>query len=212
MIRINLLPQPRRVERQEGSQLWMVAILVLLLAEIAGFFVWHGQLAEELELRQRTNRELQAQIDQSKRTVANHGEVLKKLDELRSREAAIQQLQAARTGPTGVLLELARMLTPGRGPSVSPEKLSQVRRENPLSMHNVGWDPRRLWLTSYVEKNRSVKLDGSARNGEDVSELARRMNLSDYFTDVKLLPGQKSKDKATGLSLVDFQLEAKVQY
>lgn len=212
MIRINLLPQPRRVERQEGSQLWMVVILVLLLAEIAGFFVWHGQLAEELELRQRTNRELQAQIDQSKRTVANHGEVLKKLEELRSREAAIQQLQAARTGPTAVLLELARMLTPGRGPSVSPEKLSQVRRENPLSMHNTGWDPRRLWLNSYVEKNRSVKLDGSARNGEDVSELARRMNLSDYFTDVKLLPGQKSKDKATGLQLVDFQLEAKVQY
>lgn len=212
MIRINLLPQPRRVERQEGSQLWMTVILVLLLAEVAGFFVWHGQLSEELELRQRTNRELQAQIDQSKRTVANHGEVLKKLEELRSREAAIQQLQAARTGPTAVLLELARMLTPGRGPSVSPEKLSQIRRENPLSMHNPGWDPRRLWLTSYVEKNRSVKLDGSARNGEDVSELARRMNLSDYFSDVKLLPGQKSKDKKTGLQLVDFQLEAKVQY
>src|SRR5690606_32369397 len=102
MIRINLLPQPRRVERQEGSQLWMTVILVLLLAEVAGFFVWHGQLSEELELRQRTNRELQAQIDQSKRTVANHGEVLKKLEELRSREAAIQQLQAARTGPTAV--------------------------------------------------------------------------------------------------------------
>jgi type IV pilus assembly protein PilN len=212
MIRINLLPQPRRVERQEGSQLWMVAILVLLLVEVAGFFVWHGQLAEELDDRQNQNRVLQAQIDQSNRTVANHGEVLKKLEELRSRELAIQQLQAARTGPTAVLLELARMLTPGRGPSVSPEKLNQVRSENPLSMHNAGWDPRRLWLTSYVEKNRSVKLDGSARNGEDVSELARRMNLSDYFTDVKLLPGQKSRDKATGLSLVDFQLEAKVQY
>ena len=212
MIRINLLPQPRRVERQEGSQLWMVVILVLLLAEVAGFFVWHGQLAAELEERQNANRVLQAQIDQSKRTVANHDEVLRKLEELRSRETAIQQLQAARTGPTAVLLELARMLTPGRGPSISPEKLSQVRRENPLSMHNAGWDPRRLWLTSYVEKNRSVKLDGSARNGEDVSELARRMNLSDYFTDVKLLPGQKSKDKATGLQLVDFQLEAKVQY
>ena len=57
-----------------------------------------------------------------------------------------------------------------------------------------------------------MRLDGSARNGEDVSELARRMNISDYFTEVKLLPGQKSKDKATGLQLVDFQLEAKVQY
>lgn len=212
MIRINLLPQPRRVERQEGSQLWMVAILVLLLAEIAGFFVWHGQLAETLEEQQEKNRVLEKQISESKRSVANHGEVLKKLEELRSREAAIQQLQTARTGPTAVLLELARMLTPGRGPSVSPEKLNQVRRENPLSMINAGWDPRRLWINSYVEKDRNVRLDGSARNGEDVSELARRMNLSEYFTDVKLLPGQKSTDKASGLQLVDFQLEAKVQY
>lgn len=212
MIRINLLPQPRRVERQEGSQLWMVAILVLLLVEIAGFFVWHGQLAETLEQQQQRNRVLEAQISQSKKSVANHGEVLKKLEELRSREAAIQELQTARTGPTAVLLELARMLTPGRGPSISPEKLNQVRRENPLSMINAGWDPRRLWINSYVEKDRNVRLDGSARNGEDVSELARRMNLSEYFTDVKLLPGQKSTDKTSGLQLVDFQLEAKVQY
>ena len=212
MIRINLLPQPRRVERQEGSQLWMVAILVLLLVEIAGFFVWQGQLAETLEAQQQRNRVLETQISQSKKSVANHGEVLKKLEELRSRETAIQELQTARTGPTAVLLELARMLTPGRGPSISPEKLSQVRRENPLSMHNAGWDPRRLWLNSYVEKDRNVRLDGSARNGEDVSELARRMNLSEYFSDVKLLPGKKATDKASGLQLVDFQLEAKVQY
>jgi hypothetical protein len=29
---------------------------------------------------------------------------------------------------------------------------------------------------------------------------------------VKLLPGEKTKDKETGLQLVKFQLEAKVQY
>lgn len=212
MIRINLLPQPRRAERVEGSQAWLAVVLALLLAEVAGFFVWHGQLSEELEKRRRTNRELQAQIDQSKRAVANHGEVKRNLSELRAREDAIQKLQTARTGPTAVLLELARVMTPGRGPSVSPEKLAQVRRDNPLAVHNSEWDPRRLWITKYVEKNRSVRLDGSARNGEDVSELARRMNLSDFFTDVKLLPGQKSRDKETGLSLVDFQLEARVQY
>lgn len=212
MIRINLLPQQRRVERQEGSQVWLAVILVLLLAEVAGFFVWHAQLAEDLERQRRTNKELEAQIDQSKRAVANHGDILKKLEELRARETAIDELQAARTGPTAVLLELARLLTPGRGPSVSPDKLAQIRRDNPNAVYNSGWDPRRLWITAYVEKNRSVRLDGSARNGEDVSELARRMNISDYFTEVKLLPGQKSKDKESGLQLVDFQLEAKVQY
>ena len=100
MIRINLLPQQRRVERQEGSQAWLAVILALLLAEVAGFFVWHGQLNEELETKARTNRELTNQIDQSKRAVANHAEVKTKLEELRARENAINQLQTARTGPT----------------------------------------------------------------------------------------------------------------
>jgi type IV pilus assembly protein PilN len=213
MIRINLLPQKRRVERQqEGSQLWLAVLLALLLAEVAGFFVWHGQLAEELGQQVRKNRELKAQIDQSKREVADQANVKKKLDELRAREDAIEKLQKGRTGPSAVLLELARVMTPGRGPSVSPERLNQVRRENPLSVYNANWDPRRLWISEYIEKNRSVRLDGHARNGEDVSELARRMNLSDFFTDVKLLPGEKTKDKETGLQLVKFQLEAKVQY
>ena len=212
MIRINLLPQKRRVERQEGGQAWLAIVLLLLLAEVAGFFVWHGQLAEQLEAKRRENQELEAQIDQSKRAVANHAEVKKKLGELRAREDAIQQLQAGRTGPSAVLLELARVMTPGRGPSVAPERLNQIRRDNPLSVYNASWDPRRLWISKYVEKNRSVRLDGSARNGEDVSELARRLNLSDFFRDVKLLPGEKAKDKETGLQLVNFQLEAQVQY
>lgn len=212
MIRINLLPQKRRVERQEGGQVWLAVVLVLLLAEVAGFFVWHGQLNENLEAHKRANLELSAQIDQSKRSVANHAEVKKKLGELRAREEAIQKLLVARSGPTAVLLELARVMTPGRGPSVSPERLNEVRRDNPLSVHNQDWDPKRLWIIKYVENNRSVRLDGRARNGEDVSELARRMNLSDFFADVKLLPGQKTTDKETGLQVVDFQLEARVQY
>jgi type IV pilus assembly protein PilN len=212
VIRINLLPQKRRVERQEGGQVWLAVVLVLLLAEVAGFFVWHGQLNENLEAHKRANLELSAQIDQSKRSVANHAEVKKKLGELRAREEAIQKLLVARSGPTAVLLELARVMTPGRGPSVSPERLNEVRRDNPLSVHNQDWDPKRLWIIKYVENNRSVRLDGRARNGEDVSELARRMNLSDFFADVKLLPGQKTTDKETGLQVVDFQLEARVQY
>lgn len=212
MIRINLLPQKRKAERRQGGQLWLAVVLVLLLAEVAAFFVWHAKLNEELEARLRTNRELGSQIEQSKRAVANHAEIQKKLKELRAREEAIEKLQTARTGPTAVLLELARVMTPGRGPSIAPEKLAQIRRDNPLSVHKDDWDPKRLWINKYVEKNRSVRLDGSARDGEDVSELARRLNLSEFFTDVKLLPGHKSKDKETGLQLVDFQLEAKVQY
>lgn len=213
MIKINLLTQKRRAESApQKSQLWLVAVMVGFLAEVAGLFVFHGFKAEELADQKRKNTEITAQIEQSKNSVKNHPEVLKKLEELRAREAAIGKLQSARTGPTAVLLELARILTPGRGPSVPPDKLSQLRRDNPLAVFNVNWDPRRLWVTSFVEQARKVKLEGVAKDGEDVSELARRMNLSDYFANVVLLPGKQEKDSDTGVEVVRFSLEAEVKY
>ena len=75
-----------------------------------------------------------------------------------------------------------------------------------------GWDPRRLWLTQYAEDKRSVKIVGAARDGEDVSEFARRLNLSNLFFDVQLLPGKRATDEKYGLELVKFELQAKVRY
>jgi type IV pilus assembly protein PilN len=212
MIRINLLPQKKRAQRAEGSQLWMVAIMVLFLGEVAGLFVYHGGKAEELDAQKRTNAELQGQIDRAKKAIANHAQVKATLATLRAREDAIAALQSARTGPTAMMLELARMLTPGRGPSIAPEKLNEVRRDNPLADFNRNWDARRLWLTQFVEDARHVRLTGQARDGEDVSELARRMGLSSFFQDVRLLPAKKVKGKDSGLDLVEFQLEAKARY
>ena len=70
---------------------------------------------------------------------------------------------------------------------------------------------RRLWLTSYIESDRVVKIEGLARDGSDVSELAQRLKLSTYFYDVSLLPGKKESDKDK-LDLVDFALQMKVRY
>jgi type IV pilus assembly protein PilN len=213
VIRVNLLPQKRRAEAKAGDkQLWLVAVMVAFLAQVAGLFVFHGFKNEELKDQKRKNTEIESQIEQSKKSVTDHPEVKKKLEELRAREAAIKKLQDARTGPTAILLELTHILTPGRGPSVAPDKLSQLRRENPLAVYNANWDPRRLEIRSFAESARKVKLEGTAQDGEDVSELARRLNLSDYFSNVVLLPGKQEKDKDSGLSVIKFSLEAQVKY
>lgn len=214
MIRINLLPHRKRrlAEPTAGGELWVLGAMGLLLAEIVLLFVFHGFKEEELREQTQKNSQIQAQIDQSKKAVSNHDEVKKELERMRAREDAIAQLQSARTGPTAVLLELARILTPGRGPSVNPEKLAQLRRENPLAVYNPSWDARRLWITNFVESSRMVKLEGAARDAEDVSELARRLTLSDYFDAVRLLPARTAKDQASGLEVVVFALEAQVKY
>ncbi len=212
MIRINLLPQKKkRVEASSGGELWLLAAIGVLLVEIAGLFFLQSMKEDELAKQEQTNATIQSQIDQAKAAVANHADVKKELERMRSREDAIAKLQSARSGPTAVLLELSRILTPGRGPSVNPEKLAQLRRDNPLAVHNPSWDTRRLWITKFVEETRHMKLEGTARDGEDVSEFARRLNLSDYFHNVTLLPASRYKDKS-GLEVVRFALEAEVRY
>jgi type IV pilus assembly protein PilN len=215
MIRINLLPQKGRRPGQvaaQGSQLWLVLIMAVVALEIvACFFIYSGK-QEELARHKKKNTELQVQIDQAKNAVKDHDKIKAKLEQLRAREAAIAKLESARTGPTAMLLEVARILTSGRGPTVDADKLAQVRRENPLAVYNPNWDARRLWLRKFVEDQRTIVLEGQARDAEDVSEIARRMTLSSYFYDVKLQSGSKEVDSKSKLALLKFQLQAKVRY
>lgn len=206
MIKINLLAQKKRAERSDASQVWLAVVMVVVLVEVAALFVLHSFKAEELTQQQRKNAELTSQIGQAKKNVANHEQVKAELLLLREREVAIQKLQSARSGPTAILMELARIMTPGRGPSVDPDRLAQLRRDNPLSVFNPNWDSRRLWITGYTEAQRMLKIDGKARDGEDVSELARRLNLSSYFYEVKLLPATRETD------FIKFSIETKVRY
>ncbi|MDP9151916.1 MAG: PilN domain-containing protein [Myxococcota bacterium] len=216
MVRVNLLPEkrqaPRRTTSTEPTQFWLFGVLAaFVITAIACLFV-EKMKQDELRDILAENARIQGQIDSIKKQIANHDEVKAKLKDLRDREAAIQKLQTARTGPTSTLLELARVLTPGRGPTSDREKVEQLRRDNPNAAFNANWDPRRLWLTAYQEANRTVKLGGLARDGEDVSELERRLRLSDFFADVKLLPGTKILDQLTHQELFRFELSAKVRY
>jgi type IV pilus assembly protein PilN len=217
MVRVNLLPDRKTAVRRaaaagEPSQLWLIGVLgALVLTVIVCLFV-QKMKQDELAGIIADNTRVQGQIDAIKKTIANHAEIQARLKELRDREEAIQRLQAARTGPTATLLELAHVLTPGRGPTTDRDKLEQLKRDNPAEVYNQNWDARRLWLTSYIESDRTVKLEGLARDGEDVSELERRLKLSDYFTDVRLLPGAKTTDATSHQELFKFSLSAKVKY
>ena len=216
MVRVNLLPErkqaARRASSAEPSQLWILGVVGAVIVTVIVCLFIQKMKQDDLAAIVAENGRTQGQIDAIKKTISNHAEIQARLKELRDREEAIQKLQAARTGPTSTLLELAHVLTSGRGPSTDRDKLEQLRRDNPAEVYNTNWDARRLWLTSYQESDRTVKLGGLARDGEDVSELERRLKLSDYFTDVKLLPGQKVLDGPSKQELFKFELSAKVKY
>ena len=217
MVRINLLPDRRQASRRASggtdmSQLWILGVFGAVVFAIVVCLFIQKVKQDELADITRENQNTQGQIDSIKQQIANHDEIKARLKELRDREEAIQKLQSARSGPTSTLLELAHVLTQGRGPTTDRDKLEQMKRDNPSEVYNANWDARRLWLTSYQETDRTLKLGGLARDGEDVSELERRLKLSDYFSDVKLLPGQKTIDAQTHQELFKFDLSAKVRY
>jgi type IV pilus assembly protein PilN len=217
MVRVNLLPDRRQAARRasgptDTSQLWILGVFGAIVVTIVVCLFIQKSKQDEYTAIMRENQNTQGQIDAIKAQIANHDEIKAKLKELRDREEAIQKLQSARSGPTSTLLELAHVLTPGRGPTTDKDKLEQMKRDNPAEVYNANWDAHRLWLTSYQEGDRTVKFGGLARDGEDVSELERRLKLSNYFTDVKLLPGQKIIDGETHQELFKFELSAKVRY
>lgn len=216
MVRINLLPDRRQAGRRsvgvEPSSAWLVGVVGAVVGVLILCLFVQKMKKDELAAVLAENGRISGQIDTIKRQIADQDQIKARLKELRDREDAIQKLQSARTGPTSTLLELAHLLTPGRGPTASQEKIEQLKRDDPAEVYNPNWDSRRLWLTSYQESERVVRMAGLARDGEDVSELERRLKLSDYFTDVKLLPGAKIVDPATRQELFQFQLSAKVRY
>jgi type IV pilus assembly protein PilN len=214
VIRVNLLPQKRgaRTAAPQASQRWLLVVAGVLVLEVIGLFLFYQTKREELATQQAKNDRIDGQITDIKKLVANHDEIKKTLAVLRAREDAIAKLQAARSGPTAVLLELAQLLTPGKGPTTDPDQLAIIRRDNPNLVYFPGWDSRRLWLTNYLESSRTVRVEGLARDGNDVAELAQRLKLSSYFYDVVLLPGKKESDKDTRVEVVNFALQLKVRY
>ncbi len=215
MIRVNLLPEKRAAQRRSAAaegQGWVIAIVGALVLEIVVMMLVQKSKNDDLAHITRRNAEISANIDDIKKQISNRDEIKNQLKELRDREDAIQKLESARTGPTSVLLELSHLLTPGRMPTVDRDKLEQLKRDDPQSVPSPSWDARRLWLTKYDELDRKVNLEGLARDGEDVSEFLRRLQVSDFFYDVKMLPALKIMDNVTHIELVQFKVSAKVRY
>lgn len=211
MIRVNLIQQRRAAAPAQSSQKWLLVALALVLLEVVGVVLFHQSKTKEFDEAKAKNAQLQSKINENKNLVANHEEIKQKLAVCKQRNDAIDKLKSGRQGPTAVLLELSKLLTSGKGPTSDPDRLAQIRRNNPLAVYAPGWDPRRLWIREYKEQDRQVTLQGLARDGTDVSEFAQRLKLSTYFYDVVLLPGKQEDDKS-GVQLVSFAVSVKVRY
>jgi hypothetical protein len=111
-------PAPAGKRAEPTSQLWLLGVLGAFVSSIVVCLFIPEVKQDELASIVAENANVQGRSTTSSGrspTTRDQG----KLKELRDREEAIQKLQAARTGPTSTLLELAHVLTPGRGPDAT---------------------------------------------------------------------------------------------
>jgi type IV pilus assembly protein PilN len=220
VIRINLLPGQKRGAKgaataSSGSGTgWFVgyAFIALVTAgALAGVYLLDSGVLEE---KLRVNADLRRQIGDAQANSAMLEELQGRLTQSRELERVVGELQRARLGPTRVLMEIAKILSEGArgGPTIDPQRLDAIRRENPLAGYNAGWDSRRLWVLSFEEEHRNCVIKGVGKTNEDVAEFLSRLALSDMFEEVTLQRTRAEVDAETGLSLIGFELTCKVIY
>lgn len=215
MIRINLLPQAKRATSSAatGTQVWGYLYLASAIVWCVALSFVYFSLVSDRDQALAQNAEVTRQIDRVKQQSGDLAVLQTQLEKSRQIEKVVNDLLAARQGPTRMLLELSAILSQGRGPTVDPKKLEDMRKSNPEAGFSPGWDTRRLWIKSFKEDQRVCTVVGEARNNEDIAEFLRRLSLSTSFENVALVrTGQPAVGPGGAAPSVSFELKCKVRY
>ena len=213
MIRINLLPG-KKPKRNEAGQRHLVFMGVGVLVGLAGIVALHISASNSLDEAKHKNAVIQTEIDRLKAELGDYDKVKAQREELLKQRRTIQALDANRTGPVFLLRELSEILTPGKGPTFDGVAYQENLLRDPNAGFNSTWDTRRVWLESFDEDQKKVRIRGAAKSNEDVAEFLKRLNLSVFFVDVAPESTTQVATGGTGSTVkyVNFNLSAAVVY
>jgi type IV pilus assembly protein PilN len=231
MIKINLLPQKKGAKRgaatirggrpsmagldTTGQTQFLVGVAALIAAGAIVFFAVHRPMMKERKDLDETNNRLRVE-NATKRTALKDFENLKKLvAAAQERSDSIEKLVKAKAVPANLLHELGEILTPGHLPAMSADmakRISDGPGGDPNKRFQLDWDPKHVWITSFIEKDGAFTLKGGAQSDPDVTQLAKRLQASVYFMDVTPKGGVRMSDRETGQQYYDFTITGKVVY
>ena len=217
MIRINLLPHTKRTARASSTpagstQTWILLYAAAMLLALAAMGALYYVYSQRLDSQLAQNRALSAEIEKTKKYSAGLEEVKAKLADSHALAGIVKKLDAGRSGPTRMMLELTKIMSTGKGPTIDPQKFEQMRRDNPHANYTAAWDVRRLWLVSFEENQRVCRIRGEGRTNEDVAEFLKRLAISELFDEITLERTEAKVDTATKLDVIAFELACKVRY
>jgi Tfp pilus assembly protein PilN len=187
-------------------------ILVVVVAVLVAVDSWQrGQIRAQT----RANRVIENRIERIRRQIQDHDQIRERIEEIEAKQAVIDRLQSGRTGPVMIMVELAKLVSRNGSPTIDHDRYMDLVRRSPGLAYDPNWDGRRLWLREFREENREAELNGEALSHEDVAELLRRMNLSDFFHRVVLVKTESHEpsDSESYLpTLVSFEVRCNLRY
>lgn len=219
MIRINLLPI-KQDRRREAIRNQIILGALVLLVEIGVFVVMYMDLGTDIQTQENLNSAIQAEVQQVRRQIQDHQQILDEIVEFEKRQTAIDDLMEARTGPVHVMIELSNILSHRGRPNMDQASYDKMVRLDPTAGYDKNWDFRRIWVSKFSEKSKKVVIEGQALTHEDVAEFLRRINLSRFFVTSELISTdlgtvQLNMPNAKGLKtdpVVRFKIDATVRY
>jgi type IV pilus assembly protein PilN len=213
MMRINLL-RSRKGPRLAASDRPLVAMAAIVVLAVVAMVALTSSIAGEADRLVRANNALKDDIERLKTELGDYDKVKAQRQDLLKQQTTIDALKSGRTGPVYIMRELSEILTPHKGPTFDRPTYEEHLRRDPNVGFNAGWDPRRLWLESFDETQRKVRIQGAARTNEDVAEFLKRLQLSVFFAEVTPESTTQVGDNgsATGAKRVTFHLSARVVY
>lgn len=219
MIKINLLPARRQKSRStapdESARPLVIGIASLIAVGAAvGLLIDRPKRAKLAELNA-ANAQLQNDINAKSRQLAGYAELKKAAEEADERYKSIQRLIGAKVVPAHVLHELGEVLSSNKYPTMTEEMAKRTGNgpdSDPNRRFQPDWDPSHVWLSGFTDTAGLFKIEGGAQSESDITQLAKRLAASVYFTEVTPAGAERVADQASGANYYRFTITGRVVY
>ena len=203
MIRINLLQSESGPSGGGGKGFLVIAIALMALLGGALYYLQTEAQSEYDRVRD-TNKKTQQKITKLQQETKEVAALEAEKELLERQKQVLQGLIEGKNGPINMLYELSEMLKVEDDPQ---KKLAQKSKG-----WNPEWDPKRMWIDRFLEKNRIVRIVGHARSNEDVAEFHHRLESSRHFVEVALKVSETVEFKELDAKFVQFTIDMVVLY
>lgn len=208
MIKINLLAAREKKGASGGGRSVLLLFLVLLLAEGAGLYVWYDSVATRANAEKAKVKDLEAKVAELNKVKVKMEEREQNKATLAKQNIVFEELKYDKAGPANMLLFLTYVTTRKEDNVYNQEEIKAQEDAG----WDMSWDPDRLWITFFEEKDKEVTIRGHAISHEDVAQFYTRLATSIYFYEVQPQIQERKFNTDLEVKYVEFHVEALLNY